>query len=294
MAAKINPLVYLWPVKLSILLVAYNSLPYLRACLDSVNQAIQSAGFPVEVVVVDNASVDKTIETLSPDFPWVKWVANKENTGFSKACNQAFALASGEYSLFLNPDTVIPADSLKNSLNFLDKHPEIGALGVRMLDDNGRFLPESKRGIPGPQASFFKLFGFSSLFPRSRFFSAYYAGHVGEMETAPVDALSGAYLLIRSPLFKSLGGFDESFFMYAEDIDLSIRVKQAGYSCYYFSEVTIRHAKGKSTIKDQVYRDRFYGAMTIFVNKYYKDQPVKAAILKTGIKWRKLLAAWMG
>lgn len=281
-------------MKLSILIVSYQSLKSLPACLGSVDLAIRTAGFQVEVIVVDNASPDHTAEILAPAFPWVRWVMNKENTGFARACNQAFAMAGGEFALFLNPDTAIPSDALIHCLSFLESHPDVGALGVRMLNEEGKFLPESKRGKPGPAASFFKLFGFSSLFPRSRFFSAYYAGHIGEMDIAEVEALSGAFLFIRSSLFRSIGGYDESFFMYAEDIDLSIRIKQAGYSCYYFPVVTIVHGKGKSTIKDKVYRDRFYGAMSIFVDKYYKGQPLKAFFLKAGIKLRKLLAAWMG
>lgn len=257
-------------------------------------EAVRECDFDVEVIVVDNASVDQTLENLSPEFPWVKWVANSTNTGFSKACNQAFALASGEYALFLNPDTVIPVDALDKTISFLEAHPNVGALGVRMLDEKGRFLKESKRGMPGPRASFFKLFGFAALFPSSPFFAGYYAGHLREDEPGEVDALSGAFLLIRSSLFRELAGFDESFFMYAEDIDLSIRVRRAGYTCYYFPQVTITHAKGKSTIKDKVYRERFYGAMTIFVNKYYGREPLKAGFLKFGIRLRQFLAGWIG
>lgn len=281
-------------MKLSLLLVSYNSLLPLRSCLRSVEEAVRVCGFAVEVIVVDNASADQTLEILSHEFPGVKWVANTTNTGFSKACNQAFAMASGEYALFLNPDTVIPADALAKTIGFLDHNPGAGALGVRMLDEKGRFLKESKRGMPGPRASFFKLFGLAALFPSSPFFAAYYAGHLKEDEPGEIDALSGAFLLIRSSLFRELGGFDESFFMYAEDIDLSIRVKKAGYSCYYFPQVTITHAKGKSTIKDKVYRERFYGAMAIFVNKYYGQEPLKAGFLKLGIRFRQFLAGWIG
>ena len=281
-------------MKLSLLLVSYQSFAPLRACLQSVEKAMTRIPGGVEVIVVDNASTDRTPELLAPVFPFVKWVVNTGNTGFSRACNQGFARCSGEYALFLNPDTVIPEDGLIKPLEFLSAHPGIGALGVRMVNDKGVFLKESKRGHPGPAASFFKLFGLARLFPQSPVFAAYYAGHLKEDQEGEVDVLSGAYLMVRSALFRSLGGFDESFFMYAEDIDLSLRVKKAGYACYYFPAITILHSKGMSTQKDQVYVNRFYGAMSLFVKKYYGHQPLKSFFLQSGIRLRKTLARITG
>jgi len=281
---------YLYSVKLSIVIVSYNAATVLKQCLQSVEAARQASSFPVDVVVVDNASVDETMQEIPSLFPEIRFIENAENIGFSRACNQGARLCSGEYLLFLNPDTVIPGDCFQKALSFLDLNLNVGALGVRMVDEQGLFLKESKRGFPGPAASFYKLFGFARLFPRSKIFSSYYAGHLKEDQSGEVEALSGAFMIIRTNLFQELDGFDESFFMYAEDIDLSHRVIQAGFSCYYFPSITITHAKGKSTVKDRVYINRFYGAMEIFVNKYYGHQPVKAAFLKAGIRFRRALA----
>jgi len=279
---------YLYPMTLSVIIVSYNVRSLLEQCLLSVKKASEDIG--AEVFVVDNASADNTIEFLQPHFPWVRFIANERNEGFAKANNLALGKCTGEFILFLNPDTVVPADCFGKCISFLHNHPDAGALGVRMLDPQGHFLKESKRGLPTPMASFWKLTGISSLFPRSRTFAAYNAGHIDEYTTSKVDVLSGAFMMVRKDVLEKTGGFDERFFMYAEDIDLSYRILKAGYSNHYFAETQITHVKGASTKKDIRYVKQFYKAMSQFVRKHYGSGPY-VYLLEAGIFVRGFAAA---
>jgi GT2 family glycosyltransferase len=242
--------------------------------------------------VVDNHSSDGTIEFLSPLFPSVQFISNKENTGFSKANNQALHLVGGEYILFLNPDTIVPEDFFVKCISFLDTKPAIGAIGVQMIDGHGRFLKESKRGFPTLWVSFTRLFGLSALFPHSKRFAKYYLGHLDNNATQEVEALSGACLMVRKEVLDKTGGFDERFFMYAEDIDLSFRIHQFGYKNFYLADTTIIHFKGQSTTKDLRYVKLFYKAMIQFVEKHYSGKQGRLYIqfLKMAIKLRGLFA----
>jgi len=222
-----------------------------------------------EVFVVDNNSFDGTIQYLQPLFPFVQFISNKENQGFGKANNQAVRNATGQYILFLNPDTIVPENFFSKSIAFIEMYPRIGALGVQMIDGGGHFLQESKRGFPTSWASFCKLSGLTSLFPDSKLFSTYYLGHLDRESNHEVEALSGACMLVKKEVLDSSGGFDERFFMYAEDIDLSYRIQQSGYTNHYLSEVVIIHFKGESTTKDIRYVKLFYKAMVQFVKKHY-------------------------
>ncbi len=247
---------------------------FLEQCLHSVHRAIP--GIDAEVWVVDNASADDSIAFLQPRFGWVNFIINTANVGFGKANNQALALSSGQYVLFLNPDTLLPEDSLQKCIAFMDAQPKAGALGIRMLDGSGNFLPESKRSFPSPMASFYKLTGLSSIFPKSGVFGKYALGYFSEFKNHEVDVLAGAFMLVRTEVAKQLNGFDEAFFMYGEDIDLSYRIQQAGYKNYYFSESSIVHFKGESTRKGSLnYVKMFYHAMSLFVRKHYGSQRSK-------------------
>lgn len=268
---------------LTIIIVSYNVRNLLETCLRSVFEA--AAGISTEVFVVDNNSSDGTVEHFGSSFPALHILHNPSNLGFSKANNQALRLARGRYVLFLNPDTVLPADCFQKCVSFMDTHPQAGALGVRMIDGTGRYLPESKRGLPTPATSFWKLSGISAMFPRSRYFARYYLGNLSEWQTNPVDVLSGAYFFSRKSVLDLTGGFDERFFMYAEDIDLSYRITQAGFLNYYFPEVTITHLKGSSTTRDLQYVKTFYGAMSLFAHKYYGDG-LYTRLLDAGIALR--------
>lgn len=227
-------------------------------------------GTDAEIIVVDNSSSDGSLLYLRPLFPNVKYIANLENTGFAKACNQGLEQATGHYVLFLNPDTIVPEDCFKKCMAFLDADAKAGAAGIKMLDGSGRFLKESKRAFPAPLTSLFKLFGLSKLFPKSKLFSKYHLGHLEKDENNEVDVLAGAFMMIKKEVLDKVGGFDEIFFMYGEDVDLSYRIQQAGYKNYYFAGSSIIHFKGESTRKASMnYVRMFYKAMSIFVKKHY-------------------------
>ncbi len=253
---------------LSVIIVNYNVEFFLNQCLDSVLNAVKQ--LKVEVWVVDNNSIDGSLAMVSEKFPSVKIIANKENVGFSKANNQAIEQSNSRYVLLLNPDTVIEEDTLVKVVEFMDSHPEGGGLGVRMVDGKGNFLPESKRGLPTPMVSFYKIFGLSKLFPNSKKFGQYHLGYLSEFENHEIDVLSGAFMLMRSETLLKVGLLDEQFFMYGEDIDLSYRIQLGGYKNYYFSQTKIIHYKGESTKKSSVnYVFIFYRAMVIFAEKHF-------------------------
>jgi N-acetylglucosaminyl-diphospho-decaprenol L-rhamnosyltransferase len=251
---------------LSIIIVSYNVRFFLEQCLFSVQKAV--VGMTAEVIVIDNNSPDKTVEYLQSKFPAVIFISNKENVGYARANNQGWQHASGQYILFLNPDTIVSEDSLQQSLELL-KDEHAGAIGIHMVDGSGRFLPESKRGFPTPATSFYKLSGLAALFPHSATFSRYYLGHLSEDSNHEADVLAGAYMMLKRSLLEMLGGFDEQFFMYGEDVDLCYRVQKAGYKNMYLATTSIIHFKGESTKKDLKYVRLFYKAMSIFVKKHY-------------------------
>ncbi len=255
-------------MKLSVVIVNYNVKYFLEQCLQSVLKA--SARLETEVWVVDNHSVDGSVEMIEQKFPGVKVIANPDNRGFSKANNQAIRQSAGEYILLLNPDTVVEEDTFTKVVEFMDQHPEAGALGVKMIDGSGKFLPESKRGLPTYDVAFYKIFGLSALFPKSKTFGKYHLGYLDENEIHQVDILAGAFMLLRRVALDKAGLLDEDFFMYGEDIDLSYRIKKAGYKNYYFPKTRIIHYKGESTKRSSVnYVFVFYNAMIIFAKKHF-------------------------
>jgi len=229
--------------KVSIIIVNYNVCFFLEQCLCSVQAAIN--GIDAEIIVVDNNSTDGSIGYLQPKFPDVKFIENKENPGFAKANNQALNICEGEYILILNPDTVIGEESIRTLSFFMDEHEKASAIGVKMLDGNGVFLPESKRSFPSPWVSFCKLFGLSKLFPNSKLFAKYALPYLSPNKQHKVDVLAGAFMFVRHDALKKTGFFDESFFMYGEDIDLSYRMVLSGYTNYYLPE-RILHYKEKA------------------------------------------------
>ncbi len=225
-----------------------------------------------EVFVVDNNSIDGSVEMVQQKFPQVHLIANKQNVGFSTANNQAIKISNGKYVLLLNPDTVVSEDTFIKTITFLNEHPNAGALGVRMIDGKGNFLPESKRGLPTPSVAFYKIFGLSSLFPTSKKAGRYHLGFLPENEINKVDILSGAFMLMRKKALEKVGVLDEAFFMYGEDIDLSYRIQLGGYDNYYFPETKIIHYKGESTKKSSInYVFVFYNAMIIFAKKHFSE-----------------------
>lgn len=276
-------------MKLSIIVVNYNVKFFLEHCLLSVIKARK--GLSAEIIVVDNNSTDGSKEYLTPKFPSVKFIWNSINLGFGKANNSAVLVAKGEYILFLNPDTILPEDCFEKCISFFEKNKNCGALGVRMVDGSGAFLNESKRCLPTASAGLFQMIGLTNIFPNSSLFSKYYAGHLPEKENSKVEVLAGAFMMLSKNTVEITGGFDEAFFMYGEDIDLSYRIIKAGLQNYYLGELTIIHFKGESTQKkDGAYINHFYGAMKLFVDKHYKINKIKRTAMSIAITAGKTIA----
>lgn len=247
-----------------------------------------------EVFVVDNHSTDGSMQYLRPLFPGIQFIINENNLGFAKANNQALIAASGEYVLFLNPDTLVPENFFALCLEFIKVNPKAGAMGVRMLDGRGRFLPESKRAFPSPMASLYKLMGLAALFPKSGIFNKYSLGNLDEYENHEVAVLAGACMLVKKKILDELHGFDESYFMYGEDIDLSYRIQQAGYQNLYFAGTGIIHFKGESSRKAGLnYVKFFYSAMLVFVKKHYTTGYAKifSYFIRLAITFRAVVTA---
>ena len=252
---------------LSVIIVNYNVKFYLEQCLESVRRA--SRGLQVEVFVVDNLSTDGSIAYLRERFPEVTFIENKENVGFARANNQAIHLSKGKYVLLLNPDTIVGEDSLASFVEFMEAHPEAGGAGAHMLNVDGTFAPESRRGLPTPFVAFCKMTGLASLFPKSRLFGRYYMRYLDKCEVNEIEVMSGAYMMLRREALDKVGLLDETFFMYGEDIDLSYRVLLGGYK-NYFLPVRMLHYKGESTVKNSYrYAYTFYQAMRLFFRKHY-------------------------
>ncbi|ALR29363.1 glycosyl transferase family 2 [Chryseobacterium sp. IHB B 17019] len=268
-------------MKLSIIIVNYNVTQLLRNCLLSIQKYMEDLNY--EVIVIDNASTDSSWGDLIPEFPKVHFISSENNEGFAKANNKAVQSATGEYLLILNPDTEMEGFYMKDILDFAESQSDFGCLGVRMHDANGEFLPESKRSVPDMYNSFEKLF---TNFRKNNS-KSYYRNDIGEFENAEVDVITGAFLLIKKDVYLKVGGFDEAYFMYGEDIDLCYTLLMNGYRNFYYGKASIFHYKGESTIKNEVYLERFYGAMQIFINKYYKEsKPLQYSFLKAGLKLR--------
>lgn len=261
-------------IRISVIIVNYNVEYFLEQCLNSVFDALKN--IEGEVFVVDNNSIDGSVEMVKQQFPQAQLIANKNNVGFSVANNQAIRIAKGDYVLLLNPDTVVEEDTFQKCIDFMDKNPEGGGLGVRMIDGKGHFLPESKRGLPTPSVAFYKIFGFSRIFPKSKTFGKYHLGYLDEHETHEVEILSGAFMFMRKEVLDKVGLLDEAFFMYGEDIDLSYRIIKGGYKNFYFPETQIIHYKGESTKKSSInYVFVFYRAMVIFAEKHFSQKNAK-------------------
>jgi GT2 family glycosyltransferase len=281
-------------LKLSVIIVNYNVQYFLEQCLLSVNKATQSISS--EIFVVDNNSSDGSVEMVREKFPAVKLIANKDNPGFSKANNQAILQATGEYVLILNPDTVVAEDTFEICICFMKNHADAGALGVKMVDGKGVFLPESKRALPTPEVAFYKTFGLAALFPNSKKFGRYHLGFLSKDENHEVEILSGAFMFFRKSVLDTIGCFDETFFMYGEDVDLSYRVIKAGFKNYYMADTTILHYKGESTKKGSLnYVKVFYQAMIIFARKHFAANRASAfsLLINMAVVFRAILTVFI-
>lgn len=258
-------------MELSVIIVSYNVRHFLEQCLNSVSGA--SKGIRCEVFVVDNNSADGSWSMVRTLFPEVTLIRNTCNAGFAKACNQALKAASGEFVLLLNPDTVVEENAFRKCIDFMCNHDDAGALGPMMIDGNGKFLRESKRSLPTPLISFYKMTGLTKLFPKSHLFSRYYMEHIGKDEAAEIEVLTGAFMFIRRKALEKTGLLDENFFMYGEDIDLSYRLTKAGFKIFYYPEVKIIHYKGQSSKESPANSTfHFYMSMLVFAEKHYREK----------------------
>lgn len=269
-------------MKLSVIIVSYNVREYLEQCLDSLMKAMR--GVDGDVYIVDNHSKDGTVEYLRPRFPYVNFISSRHNLGFARANNIAIRRTESDYVLLLNPDTIVGEDTVRNSLSFMESHPDAGGLGVCMIKSDGNKAMESRRGLPTPLVALYKMCGLCARFPRSRRFGKYYMSYLPWDRPVRIEVISGAYCMLRHSALDRVGLLDEDFFMYGEDIDLSYRLLKNGYTNWFIPE-TILHYKGESTQKTSFrYVHVFYDAMLIFFRKHYGhlsfciSLPVKAAI----------------
>jgi len=265
-------------VKLSVVILNYNVSYFLKQCIISVQRAI--GNLDAEIIVIDNASKDDSCAMVKRDFPNILLLENKENVGFSKANNQAVAVAKGEYLCILNPDTAVAEDTFLKCFSKAEHIPNLGALAIYLLDGTGNFLPESKRNLPTPKASLLKLLGFTKR---------YYAAGIPEKDEGEIAVLVGAFMFLKRSVYNEVQGFDEDYFMYGEDIDLSYKITKAGYKNYYLGSTETLHYKGESTQKDAAYLERFYGAMQIFYKKHFKTNFLLDISVKVGVGLAKLL-----
>lgn len=267
-------------MKLSVVILNYNVCQFLQQCIISVQRATK--GLDAEIIVIDNASSDGSCDMVKAEFPGLNLIENQDNVGFSKANNQAVKLAKGDYVCILNPDTAVAEDTFIEALKRVEQLPNLGAMGVYLMDGTGNFLPESKRNLPTPSRSLKKLIG------RTKGKNGYYATHVQPVSAGSVEILVGAFMLMKRSVYEEVGGFDEDYFMYGEDIDLSYKLIKAGYQNYYDGSLTVLHYKGESTQKDSAYLKRFYGAMRIFYGKHFNSNPLLNWMVDKGVR----LASW--
>lgn len=265
-------------MKLSVVILNYNVRHFLELCIDSVKAATKH--IESEIIVVDNNSPDDSCAMVKELFPEVTLIENKENLGFSKANNQGVQAATGEYICILNPDTIVPETVFESLLNFAKTKEQLGIVGCKLIDGTGTFLPESKRNLPVVKVALQKIRGNATN---------YYANHIKEEDVTKVDILVGAFMFMKRQVYQDLNGFDEDYFMYGEDIDLSYKALKAGYHNYYYGNKSVIHFKGESTLKDASYAKRFYGAMQIFYKKHFKSNIIFDTIVWFGIKFAFLL-----
>jgi len=260
-------------MKLSVIILNYNVRYFLELCVKSVQEAIKN--LDAEIIVVDNQSSDGSCEMVEALFPDVTLIKNTDNVGFSKGNNIGVERAKGEYVCILNPDTVVPENVFSSLLDFSGDLPNLGIVGCRLIDGTGKFLPESKRNVPKPKVALKKLLGNPDL---------YYTTEIDEHSIGKAPIFVGAFMLLKKAVYQEVGGFDEDYFMYGEDVDLSYKILKAGYDNYYNGKVTCIHYKGESTLKDVKYAKRFYGAMQIFYKKHFKSNIVFNTVVWLGIR----------
>ena len=274
---------------LSIIIVNYNVKEFLQNLLLSVEKA--SINITKEIIIVDNASNDGSVEFLKEKFPSIKLIENKHNVGFGKANNQALKIASGKFILMINPDAVVSEDTFDKMISFFNKNPDAGLAGCKILNPDGSLQLACRRSFPGPWTSFCKVTGLSNLFPNNKLFARYNLTYLNTDQTYEVDAISGSFMMMKKEVYEKLGGFDDDFFLYGEDLDLCYRIQKAGYKVYYVHTTQIIHYKGESTRRSSLDETKvFYEAMHLFVKKHFSSSFIVETILRTAIVVRGVLA----
>ncbi len=276
-------------IDLSIIIVNYNVKEFLQNLLTSIQKS--SLNVTKEIIVVDNASDDGSVEIIQEKFPDVKLIANKVNVGFGNANNIGLKLASGKFILLINPDAIVQEDTFQKLIEFFNSTPDAGIAGCKVLNSDGSLQLACRRGFPGPWTSFTKVTGLSKLFPNNRLFARYNLTYLDENKTYEVDAISGAFMMMRREVYEKIGGFDPEFFMYGEDLDLCYRTQKAGFKVYYVHTTQIIHYKGESTKRSNLDETKvFYDAMHLFVKKHFSSSFLVQIILRFAIVLRKLAA----
>jgi GT2 family glycosyltransferase len=276
-------------MNLSVIIVNYNVRQFLENALTSIQRAM--SGIDGEIIVVDNASTDNSADMVRKKFPDVSLITNQKNVGFARGNNVALEQASGEYLLLINPDTVVQEDTFRVMLRFFSSHPDAGLAGCKILNPDGTFQLPCRRSFPTPWVAFTKVFGLSTLLPKSRLFGKYNLTYLDPNQSYPVDAVSGSFMMIRRETYEKVGGLDESFFMYGEDLDWCYRVGEAGVLVYYVHETTIIHFKGESTKRSEFDEIKlFYEAMQLFVEKHFSTSHMLRVFLRMGIVLRAAIA----
>lgn len=276
-------------MKLSIIIVNYNVKEFLQNLIHSIEKAASNISH--EIIIVDNASDDGSVDFIREKFPFTKLIVNNKNLGFSKGNNIGIAEAQGEYILFLNPDTLVSEDTFTKMIEFFETHPDAGLAGCKILNSDGTIQLACRRSFPGPWTSFCKVTGLSSIFPKSKLFARYNLTYLDENKTYEVDAVSGSFMMIKKEIYQKIGGFDEQFFMYGEDLDLCYRVQKAGYKVYYVHDSQIIHYKGESTRRSSLDETKFfYNAMHLFVKKHLSSSFIIEIILRSAIGIREFFA----
>ncbi len=256
---------------LSVIIVSYNTRELLRQTIQSVIDTTHRISY--EIIVSDNDSSDGSPLMVESEFKDVRLIRTGANLGFSKANNLAIKEARGRYILILNSDTVVKGNCLDECVGYMDADNRIGALGCKIILPNGELDHACKRGFPTPEASLYYMLGLHKAFPSNDKFGAYCASHLGEDDSGEVDALMGAFMMMPRAVIDKVGGLDEEFFMYGEDLDWCYRIKEAGYKIMYYPKEHIVHYKGSSSKKKRtktIYE--FHRAMILFYNKHYKKK----------------------
>ena len=276
------------PPQLSVIIVNYNVRDFLHHALVSLQKALK--GIRSEIIVVDNASDDGSVEMLRKRFPSVQLLASTSNLGFARANNLALKRARGELVLLINPDTIVQEDTLAVMVKFFQENPDVGLAGCKVLNPDGSFQLACRRSVPTAWSAFAKIMGLGALFPHSRLFGRYNLTYLSPDETYEVDAVSGSFMMLRRAVVREVGGLDEDFFMYGEDLDWCYRVQKAGWKNYYVHSTQIIHYKGESTRRSGIDEIRmFYEAMRLFVRKHHGGSWAMNLVLGLGIT----VSSWM-